>query len=172
MEHPAFDITNPPACEHLLFGFASSVPNFHAEDGSGYKFMADAILKVGASHIHVESSTTALPDPLPKTALRFVSLTTFHLQKYVWQKLHVLARSGCVVVDVHMGKPGPVGCVTLQVDKVNSQMAARLVDTLVDWEAFDEDRQQLMLTQLKRIAALGNQVSEDVMELVELALED
>lgn len=47
MEHPAFDITNPPACEHLLFGFASSVPNFHAEDGSGYKFMADAILKVG-----------------------------------------------------------------------------------------------------------------------------
>lgn len=71
-----------------------------------------------------------------------------------------------------MCKRGPVGCATLQVDKVNSQMAARLVDTLVDWEAFDEDRQQLMLAQLKRIAALGNQVSEDVMELVELALED
>ena len=46
MDHAVFDITNPPACEHLLFGFASSVPNFHAEDGSGYKFMADAILKV------------------------------------------------------------------------------------------------------------------------------
>lgn len=47
MEHPAFDITKPPACEHLLLGFADSVPNFHAEDGSGYAFMADAVLKVG-----------------------------------------------------------------------------------------------------------------------------
>jgi hypothetical protein len=46
MEHPAFDIAKPPACEHLLLGFADSVPNFHAEDGSGYKFMADAVLKV------------------------------------------------------------------------------------------------------------------------------
>jgi hypothetical protein len=46
MEHPAFDISNPPACEHLFFGFADSVPNFHAEDGSGYAFMADAIIKV------------------------------------------------------------------------------------------------------------------------------
>lgn len=46
MGHPAFDITNPQACEHLLWGFAASIPNFHAEDGSGYAFMADAILKV------------------------------------------------------------------------------------------------------------------------------
>lgn len=48
MQHPAFDITQPPACEHLLLGFADSVPNFHAEDGSGYTFMADAVLKVMA----------------------------------------------------------------------------------------------------------------------------
>jgi hypothetical protein len=46
MEHPVFDITNPQACEHLLWGFAASVPNFHEEDGSGYALMADAILKV------------------------------------------------------------------------------------------------------------------------------
>lgn len=46
MDHPAFDITKPPACEHLLLGFADSVPNFHADDGSGYMFMADAVLKV------------------------------------------------------------------------------------------------------------------------------
>jgi hypothetical protein len=46
MDHPAFDITKPPACENLLLGFADSVPNFHAEDGSGYVFMADAVLKV------------------------------------------------------------------------------------------------------------------------------
>jgi aminopeptidase N len=46
MEHPVFDITNPQACEHLLWGFAASVPNFHEEGGSGYAFMVDAILKV------------------------------------------------------------------------------------------------------------------------------
>ena len=59
----------------------------------------------------------------------------------------------------------------MQVDKFNPQMAARLVSTLVDWEAFDEDRQQLMLAQLKRIAAV-QQVSEDVMELVQQAIEE
>jgi hypothetical protein len=32
--------------EHLLWGFAASVPNFHEEGGSGYAFMVDAILKV------------------------------------------------------------------------------------------------------------------------------
>jgi hypothetical protein len=60
----------------------------------------------------------------------------------------------------------------MQVDKVNSQVAADLVSTLVDWEAFAEDRQQLMLEQLKRIATLGDQISEDVMELVQQAIEE
>lgn len=55
---------------------------------------------------------------------------------------------------------------------MNPQVAADLVSTLVDWEAFDEDRQQLMLAQLKRIAALGEQISEDVMEVVQQAIEE
>jgi aminopeptidase N len=58
----------------------------------------------------------------------------------------------------------------LQVDEVNTQMAASLVTTLVDWEAYDEDRQQLMLAQLKRLAALGDTVSDDVMEVVRQAI--
>jgi hypothetical protein len=49
-------------------------------------------------------------------------------------------------------------------------MAASLVTTLVDWEAFDEDRQQLMLAQLKRFIALEDNVSEGVMEVVRQAI--
>jgi hypothetical protein len=33
-------------CCSLFLGFASSVVNFHAADGSGYQFLGDAVLKV------------------------------------------------------------------------------------------------------------------------------
>jgi aminopeptidase N len=44
--HPAFAITNPNSCYSLYLGFARSAPNFHAADGSGYEFLADAVLKL------------------------------------------------------------------------------------------------------------------------------
>lgn len=66
----------------------------------------------------------------------------------------------------------PVLCLHEQVDKVNTQMAAGLVTTLVTWVAFDEDRQQLMLAQLNRFEALGDKVSEDVMEVVRQAIRE
>lgn len=50
VEHPAFSITNPNACYSLFLGFLRSPVNFHAADGSGYKFLADSILKVCARH--------------------------------------------------------------------------------------------------------------------------
>lgn len=53
---------------------------------------------------------------------------------------------------------------------MNTQVASDLVETLVDWEAFDEVRQQLMVAQLRRIAAAAP--SEDVMEEVRLALDE
>jgi Domain of unknown function (DUF3458_C) ARM repeats len=34
------------SCYSLFLGFARSPVNFHAANGSGYKFMGDAILKV------------------------------------------------------------------------------------------------------------------------------
>jgi aminopeptidase N len=46
LDHPAFAITNPNSCYSLFLGFARSAPNFHAKDGSGYEFLADAVLKV------------------------------------------------------------------------------------------------------------------------------
>ncbi len=47
MEHPAFSMTNPNACYSLFLSFLRSSVNFHAADGSGYKFIADSVLKVG-----------------------------------------------------------------------------------------------------------------------------
>jgi aminopeptidase N len=47
MQHPSFDITDPAAVSALLGGFSDSMVNFHAEDGSGYAFMADAVIQVG-----------------------------------------------------------------------------------------------------------------------------
>ena len=46
MEHPAFSIANPNACYSLFLSFLRSSVNFHAADGSGYKFIADSVLKV------------------------------------------------------------------------------------------------------------------------------
>ncbi len=46
LSHPAFNISNPNNCYSLFLGFATSPVNFHAQDGSGYQFMGDAILKV------------------------------------------------------------------------------------------------------------------------------
>ena len=44
--HEAFNIKNPNNCYSLFLGFCRSHPNFHAEDGSGYEFIADSILAV------------------------------------------------------------------------------------------------------------------------------
>ena len=48
LDHKAFNIKNPNCCYSTFIGFAQSHPNFHAEDGSGYKFLADCIIKVWA----------------------------------------------------------------------------------------------------------------------------
>jgi len=55
LEHPAFDISNPNKVYSLLGGFCSSSVNFHAEDGSGYKFLADMILKLDGMNAQVAS---------------------------------------------------------------------------------------------------------------------
>ena len=44
--HPAFSIKNPNCCYSLLLAFARSAVNFHAADGTGYKWLADQILAV------------------------------------------------------------------------------------------------------------------------------
>jgi aminopeptidase N len=45
-KHPAFSMTNPNCCYSLYLAFQRSPVNFHAADGSGYEFIADAVLEV------------------------------------------------------------------------------------------------------------------------------
>lgn len=49
MRHASFDITDPAAVSALLGGFSDSMVNFHAENGSGYAFMADAVVEVSVA---------------------------------------------------------------------------------------------------------------------------
>ena len=47
MAHPAFDLNNPNKLRSVLSVFASlNIPNFHAEDGSGYQYIAKNIAKI------------------------------------------------------------------------------------------------------------------------------
>jgi len=50
LDHPAFSIRNPNACYSLFLSFLRSPVNFHAADGSGYKWIADSVLKVSNSN--------------------------------------------------------------------------------------------------------------------------
>lgn len=43
LEHPSFSITNPNSVFSLLGSFQASAVNFHAADGSGYKWYADQV---------------------------------------------------------------------------------------------------------------------------------
>jgi len=51
----AFDVTTPNHVYALLRAFSSSNVNFHAEDGSGYKFLADAVIAVDTINAQVGS---------------------------------------------------------------------------------------------------------------------
>ena len=44
MQHEVFDGSSPNKLRSVLGGFASNMLHFHAEDGSGYEFLADQIL--------------------------------------------------------------------------------------------------------------------------------
>ncbi|EFJ30604.1 hypothetical protein SELMODRAFT_409116 [Selaginella moellendorffii] len=59
--------------------------------------------------------------------------------------------------------------VTLQLDKMNSQMASRMVSSLSRWKRFDEGRQSLAKAQLERIAKTDG-LSENVFEIASKSL--
>ncbi|KAI3991951.1 hypothetical protein MKX01_012896 [Papaver californicum] len=46
LKHPAFDLRNPNKVRSLIGGFCESPVNFHAKDGSGYKFLGEIVLQL------------------------------------------------------------------------------------------------------------------------------
>ncbi|XWS61753.1 hypothetical protein CRYUN_Cryun07bG0152700 [Craigia yunnanensis] len=100
LNHPAFDLRNPNKVYSLIGGFCGSPVNFHAKDGSGYKFLGEIVL---------------------------------------------------------------------QLDKLNPQVASRMVSAFSRWRRFDESRQKLAKAQLEMIMS-ANGLSENVYEIASKSL--
>ncbi|KAI4370277.1 hypothetical protein MLD38_018644 [Melastoma candidum] len=100
LDHPAFDIRNPNKVYSLIGAFCSSYVNFHAKDGSGYKFLGEIVV---------------------------------------------------------------------QLDKINPQVASRMVSAFSRWKRYDETRQKLAKAQLEMIMS-ANGLSENVFEIASKSL--
>jgi aminopeptidase N len=100
LSHPAFDMRNPNKVYSLIGGFCGSPVNFHAKDGSGYKFLGEVVL---------------------------------------------------------------------QLDKINPQVASRMVSAFSRWRRYDETRQALAKAQLEMIVS-ANGLSENVYEIASKSL--
>uniref|UniRef100_A0A0D9XAY8 Protein DETOXIFICATION n=1 Tax=Leersia perrieri TaxID=77586 RepID=A0A0D9XAY8_9ORYZ len=55
LDHPAFDMRNPNKVYSLIGGFCGSPVNFHAKDGSGYKFLGEVVLQLDRMNPQVAS---------------------------------------------------------------------------------------------------------------------
>jgi aminopeptidase N len=56
MEHPAFNFKNPNKVRALIGAFAGqNLINFHAADGSGYRFLADLVIRLNALNPQIAS---------------------------------------------------------------------------------------------------------------------
>ncbi|KAK3227649.1 hypothetical protein Dsin_007511 [Dipteronia sinensis] len=100
LNHPAFDLRNPNKVYSLIGGFCGSLVNFHAKDGSGYKFLGEIVV---------------------------------------------------------------------QLDKLNPQVASRMVSAFSRWKRYDETRQNLAKAQLEMIMS-ANGLSENVFEIASKSL--
>ncbi|MGC5699054.1 aminopeptidase N [Pseudomonas sp. NFXW11] len=60
MQHPAFTIKNPNKVRALVGAFAGqNLINFHAADGSGYRFLADLVIQLNALNPQIASRQLA-----------------------------------------------------------------------------------------------------------------
>jgi aminopeptidase N len=69
MEHPAFTLRNPNRARALIFSFCSGNPaQFHAEDGSGYRFWAEQVLALDTINPQVAARLARVLDRWQKYA--------------------------------------------------------------------------------------------------------
>jgi len=60
MQHPAFNIKNPNKVRALVGAFAGqNLINFHAADGSGYRFLADLVIELNGFNPQIASRQLA-----------------------------------------------------------------------------------------------------------------
>jgi aminopeptidase N len=168
MAHPAFAITNPNNCYSLFLGFARSPVNFHAADGSGYEFMADAVLKVS------RAAAAAAAGLLRRSCCwRETAAAEAGPGGGAALRLARGCRCSCkrpAAPARHQPTPVPPPPPTRQVDKINNQVAARMVGAFTTYKQYDAGRQALMRAALERISQ-ADKLSENVFEIVSKSLQ-
>jgi aminopeptidase N len=147
MNSPQFQLTNPNSCYHLFLAFARSAVNFHAADGSVCS--GGGVLRVGGGELQLVKrkfqsiflylkgsgcgSVTFMVCCVLKVRLFF---NLFFTQGYEFMADAVLA-----------------------VDKINPQVASRVVSAFASWRQYDAARGALMCAQLQRIVGMSEQCS-------------
>ncbi len=93
LRHPAFSIKNPNKVRAVIGAFSTqNTPNFHAQDGSGYAFLADKVIELDALN--------------PQIAARIISPLTrwqrfdLHQQEMMLAQLKRIKNSGDLSADL------------------------------------------------------------------------
>lgn len=94
LHHPAFSIKNPNKVRAVIGAFSTqNTPNFHAQDGSGYAFLADKVIELDALN--------------PQIAARIISPLTrwqrfdLHQQEMMLVQLKRIKHSGDLSADLY-----------------------------------------------------------------------
>ena len=94
LHHPAFSIKNPNKVRAVIGAFSTqNTPNFHAQDGSGYAFLADKVIELDALN--------------PQIAARIISPLTrwqrfdLHQQEMMLAQLKRIKHSGDLSADLY-----------------------------------------------------------------------
>lgn len=97
LQHPAFSLENPNKVRSLLGSFSRNIPHFHAADGSGYRFLADYILRIDEFNPQVASRLVQAFNLYDRLEPRRKTLMAEQLQRI--QKHEGLSKDSREIVD-------------------------------------------------------------------------
>ena len=191
MQHAAFDISNPNKVRSLIGVFCNqNRVNFHRGDGAGYAFLADQVMTLDKMNPQIAARLlTPLTHPLvvdqwfavqasdpSADAFERVQALMQHAAFDISNPNKVRSLIGVFCnqnrVNFHRGDGAGYAFLADQVmtlDKMNPQIAARLLTPLTCWRKLTPERGELMQQQLQRIKAQP-ELSKDVLEVVTKSL--
>lgn len=97
LQHPAFSLENPNKVRSLLGSFSRNIRHFHAIDGSGYRFIADNILKIDTFNPQIASRLVQAFNLYNRLESRRRALMSTQLQRI--QQQHGLSKDSQEIVD-------------------------------------------------------------------------
>ena len=81
MHHPKFNLENPNKARALLGSFTRNVPHFHAENGSGYVFIAEKVMQIDAFNPQVAARLVQAFNIGPKLEPKRRALVKMQLER-------------------------------------------------------------------------------------------